>query len=96
MEVQPFPSQDTQKDTFDKVTTHREFGKSDKDPKMDHDYREYYRDRPRGEFLTRGAALASQQASQPGLDYTAGKQNLFFSNYRMECDYQMTKCEEQT
>ena len=26
------------------------------------DYREYYRDRPRGEFLTRGAALASQQA----------------------------------
>ena len=24
-------------------------------------YREYYRDRPRGEFLTRGAALASQQ-----------------------------------
>ena len=24
-------------------------------------FREYYRDRPRGEFLTRGAALASQQ-----------------------------------
>merc|ERR1719500_2692859 len=28
---------------------------------MDSDYREYYRDRPRGEFLTRGAALSSQQ-----------------------------------
>jgi len=27
---------------------------------MDSDYREYYRDRPRGEFLTRGAALSSQ------------------------------------
>ena len=26
-----------------------------------HSQREYYRDRPRGEFLTRGAALASQQ-----------------------------------
>ena len=41
---------------------------------MDHDYREYYRDRPRGEFLTRGAALASQQAVTAGsaVDYTAG------------------------
>ena len=40
---------------------------------MDHDYREYYRDRPRGEFLTRGAALASQQATGPPVDYaTAG------------------------
>ena len=30
---------------------------------MDSDYREYYRDRPRGEFLTRGAALSSQQSA---------------------------------
>ena len=32
----------------------------DKKYSMDSDYREYYRDRPRGEFLTRGAALSSQ------------------------------------
>jgi len=32
----------------------------------DSDYREYYRDRPRGEFLTRGAALSSQNTTQPG------------------------------
>ena len=33
-------------------------------------YREYYRDRPRGEFLTRGAALASQQPiSGNGTEY---------------------------
>ena len=76
VEVQPLPHQDTPEQTLDKVTTERaerDFGQRDQDPKMDHDYREYYRDRPRGEFLTRGAALASQQASQPGLDYTAGK-----------------------
>ena len=36
----------------------------DKKYAMDSDYREYthYRDRPRGEFLTRGAALSSQQS----------------------------------
>ena len=36
----------------------------DKKFTMDSDYREYthYRDRPRGEFLTRGAALSSQQS----------------------------------
>ena len=34
----------------------------DKKYSMDSDYREYYRDRPRGEFLTRGAALSSQQS----------------------------------
>ena len=32
-------------------------------PDMDHDYREYFRERPRGEFLTRGAALASSNAN---------------------------------
>ena len=76
VEVQSFPHQDTPEKTLGKVATERDFGQSDQDPKMDHDYREYYRDRPRGEFLTRGAALASQQASQPGLDYTAGKQKI--------------------
>ena len=35
----------------------------DKKYAMDSDYREYYRDRPRGEFLTRGAALSSQQSA---------------------------------
>lgn len=32
---------------------------------MDQDYREYFRERPRGEFLTRGAALASAQSGVP-------------------------------
>ena len=31
-----------------------------------YEFREYYRDRPRGEFLTRGAALSSQNTTQPG------------------------------
>ena len=37
----------------------------DKKYSMDSDYREYYRDRPRGEFLTRGAALSSQAGAGP-------------------------------
>ena len=46
----------------------------DKKYAMDSDYREYYRDRPRGEFLTRGAALSSQQsvASQQRHEPTYG------------------------
>ena len=35
----------------------------DKKYSLDSDYREYYRDRPRGEFLTRGAALSSQSGA---------------------------------
>ena len=38
----------------------------DKKYSMDSDYREYYRDRPRGEFLTRGAALSSQAGAVAG------------------------------
>ena len=33
---------------------------------LDPDYRDYFRERPRGEFLTRGAALASQQSQEYG------------------------------
>merc|ERR1719278_968343 len=43
---------------------------------MDSDYREYYRDRPRGEFLTRGAALSSQQ-QPPGHREFPGEQRRY-------------------
>ena len=52
----------------------------DKKYSMDSDYREYYRDRPRGEFLTRGAALSSQAGAGPGGGRPAGHEGTYGSS----------------
>ena len=52
----------------------------DKKYSLDSDYREYYRDRPRGEFLTRGAALSSQAGAGPGGGRPAGHEGTYGSS----------------
>ena len=51
----------------------------DKKYSMDSDYREYYRDRPRGEFLTRGAALSSQAGPGQGSSRAAAHEATYGS-----------------